>query len=288
LLGTVLWLVAVALLVTTEAVNLIPTVIMLGSFLVPVTAVVFYMDHDPSPVMQPQTVVNAFLVGGLLGVYGALALEALFVDSGPLRFFWVGFIEEGAKLLALVVVARGLPRYQTRDGVVLGAAVGFGFAALESSGYAFAASLTKQGLSIGDLLMTEVLRALLAPVGHGLWTGIVGGALFRAAGPVGHLRLTWGVVGAYLFASVLHGLWDSMNGLAVIFTLLFTATPAQRLALRSGGGFQVSPDQVQTVLYLLFYWGGLLVVSVVGLLRLRALWRLGAQEARPAPELRPA
>jgi protease PrsW len=45
----------------------------------------------------------------------------------------VGFLEELAKLLALLVVARGMARHTVRDGIVLGAAVGFGFAALESS-----------------------------------------------------------------------------------------------------------------------------------------------------------
>ena len=62
-----------------------------------------------------------------------------------------------------------------RDGVVLGAAVGFGFGALEITGYAFASMLTSGGLSIPDLVQTEVIRGLMAPLGHGLWTGIAGG-----------------------------------------------------------------------------------------------------------------
>jgi RsiW-degrading membrane proteinase PrsW (M82 family) len=35
-----------------------------------------------------------------------------------------------------------------RDGMVLGAAVGFGFAAFESAGYTFNALLTRTGLSL--------------------------------------------------------------------------------------------------------------------------------------------
>jgi RsiW-degrading membrane proteinase PrsW (M82 family) len=45
----------------------------------------------------------------------------------------VGLIEEAVKLGALWLLAR----YTMRDGMVLGATVGFGFAALESAGYAF-------------------------------------------------------------------------------------------------------------------------------------------------------
>ncbi len=54
----------------------------------------------------------------------------------------------------------------------LGAAVGFGFAAFESAGYAFNALFTASGLSLPNLVETEVLRGVLAPLGHGLWTAI--------------------------------------------------------------------------------------------------------------------
>jgi hypothetical protein len=73
---------------------------------------------------------------------------------------------------------------------VLGAAVGLGFAAFESAGYAFNALFTSSGLSLADLVETEVLRGILAPVGHGLWTAILGGVLFAAAARHGRLRLT--------------------------------------------------------------------------------------------------
>ena len=56
-----------------------------------------------------------------------------------------------------------------RDGIVLGAAVGFGFAAFESAGYAFNALFTAGSPSLLNLVQTEVLRRILTPVGHGLW-----------------------------------------------------------------------------------------------------------------------
>ena len=93
----------------------------------------------------------------------------------------VGLIEEAVKLAALWLLARRLPRYTVRDGMVLGAAVGFGFAALESAGYAFTALFSSNGLSLLNLVETEALRGVLAPVGHGLWTAILGGALFATA-----------------------------------------------------------------------------------------------------------
>jgi hypothetical protein len=38
--------------------------------------------------------------------------------------------------------------------------------------------ITAHGLSLMDLVSTELLRGLLAPFGHGLWTAILGGVLF--------------------------------------------------------------------------------------------------------------
>ena len=75
-----------------------------------------------------------------------------------LAYVGVGLIEEAVKLAALWLLAWRLPRYSMRDGMVLGATVGFGFAALESSGYAFNALFTMEGLSLQNLVETEVLR----------------------------------------------------------------------------------------------------------------------------------
>src|SRR4030088_2437701 len=195
-------------------------------------------------------------------------------------YLGVGLLEELAKLIALLVVARGITRHTVRDGVVLGAAVGFGFAALESSGYAFNALLVREGagvrLSLGSLVFTELLRGILAPVGHGLWTGILGGVLFGASRN-GHLRLTPGVVGAYVLVSLLHGLWDSMRAIALLIATLLTATPV----VRPGLGVVLLPPPPEELVSTMttIEIGGLAVVSVVGLVM---LWRLWAA-ARRAP-----
>ncbi|HEY2596226.1 MAG TPA: PrsW family glutamic-type intramembrane protease, partial [Chloroflexota bacterium] len=186
--------------------------------LVPATAVVWYIDHYHSPELTDGLVARAFIVGGVLGVISASILESVLIREGMAMFFGVGLIEEGVKLLALMFVARGMTTRTVRDGIVLGSAVGFGFAALESSGYAFNALLVVQngqpiGLSLSDLVVSELLRGLLAPLGHGLWTGLLGGVLF-AEKPHGGWLPTRRLLGFYLFVSVLHGLFDSAAGIA--------------------------------------------------------------------------
>ena len=93
-----------------------------------------------------------------------------------------------------------------------------GFAALESTGYAFTAFLLSNGHVIASLTET-VLRGLLAPFGHGIWTGILAAVLFRESAPH-RFRITGLVILTYLFVSFLHGLWD---GLPV--TLYITVPP---------------------------------------------------------------
>ena len=180
--GLLLWAASVVVTFATGNTNLVPTVILLGSFLVPVTFVVYAFERHADQVVTAQRIFAAFVYGGVLGVLGASVLEAAFLKQPSVAtYLGVGLIEEAVKLAALWLLAWRLPRYSMRDGIVLGAAVGLGFAALESAGYAFNALFTMEGLSLENLVETEVLRGLLTPLGHGLWTAILGGVLFRTA-----------------------------------------------------------------------------------------------------------
>jgi RsiW-degrading membrane proteinase PrsW (M82 family) len=218
-------------------------VVLLGSFLVPVTAVVWYLDHDSSPALSPRRIVSAFLIAGVLGILAASFLEFWLVYGPGLRGnLKVGLIEEFVKGAGIVVLALGLRAYTTRDGMVLGAAVGFGFAALESSGYALAALFVVQGqhltLSLSSVVFTELVRGVLAPFGHGLWSAILGGVIFHAAARKGHLRLTWSVLVAYLGVSLLHGAFDIFGSVtAYIVISAIGLVPLAYLWLRQDRGF---------------------------------------------------
>jgi protease PrsW len=280
-IGLALWIASVVVTGTTGNVNMIPTVVLLGSFLVPVTAVIWYLDHYRDPHLTLPLVFYTFVVGGVLGTLAASVLESWLRTDSLLVYVGVGLIEEFAKLVALVFVARRLPHYTIRDGVVLGATVGFGFGALESSGYALTSLFSTTGhevsLSLGSLVFTELIRGVLAPVGHGLWTGILGGVLF-AASRGGRLRFTRTVFGAYLLVALLHTLWDAMRGLAFVLTEVFTATPAQRMAIMEGMLLPPTIKQIKT--FLAIEAGGLALISLTGLLLLWRLWH--APDRTPA------
>jgi RsiW-degrading membrane proteinase PrsW (M82 family) len=215
LVGLLLWIATVATTFLTLNLILLPTVVLIGSFLVPVTGVTWYLDHDPSPVLSPRRVIAAFVIAGVVGALAASILEFwLVLGTGPIGMLKVGLIEEFVKGAGIVLFALGMRLFTTHDGIVLGATVGFGFAAFESSGYALVSLFVVQGghlyLSLSSVVFTELIRGVLAPFGHGLWSAILGGVIFHGARN-GRMRLTLSIVVAYLGVAILHGVFDAFQ-----------------------------------------------------------------------------
>lgn len=278
LTGLVLWVGTVVVTFLTGNVNLIPTIVLLGSFLVPVTFVAWAFERRESGELTAGLVLSTFVTGGVLGVLGASVLESYLLRPSPWLFLLVGLIEEAVKLVALAWLTRHLARKSMRDGMILGAAVGFGFAAFESAGYAFTALFTVNGLSLMQVVETEVLRGLLAPVGHGLWTAILGGVLFSPSGRR-HFVIGPRLLIAYLGVSVLHALWDGMHGIALVLTLLFTEGESYR---PTPNGWLVQPSSAQLGLLPVLEYGGMAVVAAVGLAWLAVEWARARR--RPAAD----
>ncbi|MGW6281348.1 PrsW family intramembrane metalloprotease [Kribbella sp. NPDC055071] len=270
LVGFLLWLACLVVTLLTGNANLVPTLILLGSFLVPVTFVAWSFERWRDAHVTAELIVKAFVIGGLLGVLAAALLETYLLQPSPLLFVGVGMIEEAAKLGALVFVTRHLIRRHGRDGFVLGAAVGFGFAAFESAGYAFNALLTVKGLSLTALVETELLRGLLAPFGHGLWTAILGGVLFREARG-GRFRFDRAVLFMFIWVSLLHAIWDSSHAIALALTIVLTGTSWQYRLLSLGYLPTPTPEQVHV--FTLLSIGLLAAVAAVGVTTLLVSWR---------------
>jgi RsiW-degrading membrane proteinase PrsW (M82 family) len=209
LIGLLLFILSVVVFAVTGNPNLFPTVALIGNFLVPVTYVAFFYERRHMSSVNLVSTASAFFWGGVLGVFAAALLEPLFVTQ--LTFgsaFIIAAIEEFAKILGVLVVARHHRHDREIDGILLGAAAGMGFAALESCGYVFTAFIESGG-SLSALVVVTLLRGLLAPVGHGTWTAILASVLFREGAP-NHFRINLAVIGAYLTVVLLHGLWDGL------------------------------------------------------------------------------
>jgi len=261
LVGLGLWGIAIGVTMVTHNSNLIPTLILIGSFLVPICVMLFVAERIRGN-FTTTTLILLFFLSGLFGVLGASLLEA------PLnRQLWallvVGVIEETLKLVILVIAGWRFVPKTAGQGALLGATVGAGFAAFESAGYAFNAALTAGGIDLISLLQTAVIRAAVSPVGHVLWTAILGAVLLGTSRDRSHYRVTLGLLGALIGVSLLHGLWDAMRGLAVYIALVATGNlgTLQRL-----GGLPLAAVSLVTGLAIAVYIVGLGLVTLLGLL----------------------
>jgi RsiW-degrading membrane proteinase PrsW (M82 family) len=212
LIGIGIYAAGLLILVLTQNTIIFPNIMLVGSLLVPVTYVTFFYEHRHlSSVKVPATAL-AFLYGGVLGTLAASLLEPLFIRRLDFQTaFVIGLIEEFVKIWGVLLIARRMRHDSELDGIILGAAAGMGFAALESMGYAFNAFL-RSGGSLSATVGVTLLRGVTSPVGHGTWTAILAAVLFRES-RARRFHFNASVLGAYLTAVILHGLWDGVPSL---------------------------------------------------------------------------
>ncbi|WP_181803698.1 PrsW family intramembrane metalloprotease [Streptomyces shenzhenensis] len=269
--GLALWALTAVIAYATGDTALLPTLILLGSFLVPVVFVLWAYERHARD-LGGSAILGCFLTGGALGLPGASVAGSYLVRPSWGMFVCVGLAEEAVKLGALVFVLRRMPGIRgIRAGLVLGAAVGFGFAALESAGYALDAAVSTAGLDPRALIETELLRAVPAPLGHGLWTAITGGVLLSARRPNGRFRLTAPVVSACLGAALLHALWDSTRGIASWLAARLAGSGVERRLFAAG--YVPGPGPAEEHLFTVFSVGLLVLVSLLGVAWVHSLAR---------------
>lgn len=94
--GLVLWVLSAFVTYLTGNPNLIPTLVLLGSFLVPVTFVTWAFERRNTGEITGELVFRLFVVGGVLGVLGASVLETYLLHPSPWLYLGVGLIEEAS------------------------------------------------------------------------------------------------------------------------------------------------------------------------------------------------
>jgi len=211
--GLVLLYLVERTLLATQNLNVVPSVLLLGAFLVPVTFTTYLYERLPEWEVALSPLAICFVWGGALGVVVAGTLEYDLLRSlGVLALLGVGLIEEGAKLI-FPLIFYFLGRYRSEGtGILFGVSTAMGFAALETMGYGFVTLLQSQG-NLAALDEVLLVRGLMSPAGHAAWTGLVCAVLWRERLRAGRAVLNGKVIGAFATAVVLHVLWDTFNSL---------------------------------------------------------------------------
>lgn len=222
IIGAITYVIGLGVLIATKNPNIFPSIVMLGNFLIPVTYVTFFYERKHRRNVRMFTTAASFFYGGFVGTFAASILEPIFIYTLDFRTaIIVGIIEESTKFLGVLFILRKKQHKLIIDGIILGAAAGMGFAALESTGYAFTTFLTSGG-NLTLTVYTTLLRGILSPLGHGTWTAILIGIFLRERA-LKHFRFNSKVIGGYLLVVILHGLWDALPSVISIFTPSFIA-----------------------------------------------------------------
>jgi RsiW-degrading membrane proteinase PrsW (M82 family) len=215
-----------------------PFLIALPFALVPVplfVSLVLLLDRlEPEP--------RAHLTFAFLWGAGVAALFALIINTAGLLFitqpalgttngqyisatFGAPVVEEtlkGAFLVGVLWRRRGELDGPT-DGIVYAALVGLGFAMTENIGYYLEAVVQPVSGGVHLLAYTFVLRGVLSPFAHPIFTSMTGlGAAYAAS----HRRGWWALPLGWLAAMVLHGTWNGLarfglGGVVLAYGILF-------------------------------------------------------------------
>jgi len=159
-------------------INVVPALIIVGSFAVPMATLILFFELNTPRNVSILRVLQLVVLGGVVSIGISLFLFRLTNLSSWLGPPAAAFVEEVGKLAALLVLARFArqDRYSfALNGLLFGAAVGAGFAAFESAGYALRIGLK----SADDMLTNITVRGLLAPFAHIAWTAIAACAVWR-------------------------------------------------------------------------------------------------------------
>lgn len=165
-------------------------------FIVPMTVMILVWEmHIPRNMSLPELI-------KIMGLGGILSILLVFFMPNTATV-WAGLIEEPVKLIIIYAILKKKNRVYILDGILIGMAVGTGFAVFETLMYVFNTFgeavifyvINVMSGNIGDLgvneiillsgseaLHTALLRAFNAVAGHGLYAALYGGGLVMAKG----------------------------------------------------------------------------------------------------------
>ena len=222
----------------------------MGSLIIPLTILTFYWEINIPRDIPIYTVVGVFFIGGAISLVITLVMSEV-ISSEYGQFAWFAPVyEEPAKLLAAAIFIKKLNVKYGFGGILLGGAVGAGFAAFENIMYVinnysemnyWLGVADAVGVEIGDPTAAPMelffMRSLLSFGGHTIWAAMYCGALVleKCDSPLSVTHFFKKKFLIYFGAAFgLHFLWNLINlgiwvqvgltaaGIFVLFTIIKT------------------------------------------------------------------
>ena len=205
-------------------------VLVIGAFAAPFTILVLFFELNVFRNISFYTVLKALFIGGALSLIVTAVLPSFWFQgiTSVTDALVAGVGEEVAKLLVVYWILKRNRAYPyILNGLLVGAAVGAGFAIFETAGYGMFSLFDGDNAWIGkESMFVLALRNLLAPGGHVIWAAISGASLLMAAR---REPLSAGVLSRKAFLKefsmpvILHVMWDTPLFESQLGTLVFLA-----------------------------------------------------------------
>ena len=199
-------------------INVIPGIMFIGAFAIPFTTLVLFLEMNVFRNISFYTVIKTFFIGGCLSLFATLTLYSILEwdisDFSFINAATISIVEESGKAMVIYSLLKHAPQYKyVLNALLIGASVGAGFAAFESSGYAFMVLLSNLNDSnpIDCMLDNIYLRSFLSPGGHIAWAAISSTAFIIAKdkGPLNtdilKKKKFWKI---FIIPIAFHTLWD--------------------------------------------------------------------------------
>ncbi|PLT29833.1 PrsW family intramembrane metalloprotease [Peribacillus deserti] len=187
--------------------NFIPGLIIVGAFAVPIATLIFFWEMNAPQNIAIYRVMYIVLIGGILSMIASLVFYDILRNH--INPFTIGIAEELAKAIIVMIFVTDKKYKYILNGLLVGAAVGAGFAAFETAGYALRALLTEHGAAF---YITILWRGLFSPGGHIAWAALTGAAICKVKGDqpfTYNMLFKFKFLRIFILVVIMHALWDT-------------------------------------------------------------------------------
>lgn len=208
--------------------NMMPVIMLIGSLLMPFSILTLYFELNAYKDISFYSVIGIFLLGGAVSLLFTLFLYTVVPMGDEMNFLTaslISVVEEIGKAVVAVLMIKRHKNATVLQGLLIGGAVGCGFAVFESAGYAFNVFLDahdwnqRLGVynslvpwyyqrggyadSLGQMNFNIFLRAVLAFGGHTAWAAIEGASFANEK------KVNGNFIKMFLLCFILHAIWDT-------------------------------------------------------------------------------
>ena len=192
--------------------NAITGFMFIASLALPLSILLFIFEINAVKNIGIYDVTKMFFFGGITSIFLTLLLYEIFPIGrlGYSEALIVAFLEALTKLLVIIAFYRLLNPKYILSGMLIGAAIGAGFAVFENIGYAFRFYLLSDN-NTTYLTAILLMRAWSSLGSHVVWTAITAAGLSLAASSQSFVLKRFSVINLLIYFCIpiiLHTIWD--------------------------------------------------------------------------------